>query len=92
MDIKNKNALDLANTLNVFVDISCQIIIISSLERSLILHVKNVHANDLPLYLPGQKNVVCIGWSGEKILMLLAGDLPASSLFFMQMQTYLLRT
>ena len=81
-DIKKKNVLDLANILNVFVDISCQIIIISFLERSLILHAKNVPANALPLYHPGQKNVACIGWSGEKILTLPVGDLPASRLFF----------
>lgn len=70
---RNLNVVALVLQVNVFVVIFL-ININNNWVKNLILDVRNVYAKDFNLYLLDQKNVVCIGYLVEKILILILGD------------------
>lgn len=73
MQNRNLNVVALVLQVNVFVVIFL-ININNNWVKNLILDVRNVYAKDFNLYLLDQKNVVCIGYLVEKILILILGD------------------
>lgn len=79
--VKNQNAFVWENYQNaIAVTLSLNITIHFS-EKNKIQLVKNVHANVSPMFQQDLRNVECIGWFEEKILMLTLGELHASISF-----------